>query len=131
MCHSQQFYSRHLRPMGGRAHTLPALSSLHDFCLLLLIRVGAGRRSRAGKRNAAASQESWSGYFEVEDEDLMFLDYLGVLLCYVFLVVNSDVEKTEQAISNFPSEWGMIRLFKAITYNNNALHFQLVTVCKV
>lgn len=76
------------------------------FSSLLLIRVGAGRRSRAGQRNVAASQESWSGYFEVEDEDLMFLDYLGVLLCYVFLVVNSDIEKTEQAISNFPSEWG-------------------------
>lgn len=131
MCHTQQFYSCHLRPTGGRAHTLLALSFLQYFCLLLLIGVGAGRRSRAGKRNVAASQESWSGYFEVEDEDLMFLDYLGVLLCYVFLVVNSDVEKTEQAISNFPSEWEMIRLFKTITYNNNALRFQLVTVCKV
>lgn len=87
------------------SHTPRSFSS-PVFSSLLFIRVGVGRRSRAGQRNAAASQESWSGYFEVEDGDLMFLDYLGVLLCYVFLVVNSDTEKTEQAISNFPSEWG-------------------------
>lgn len=86
------------------SHTPRSFSPV--FSSLLLVRVGAGRRSRAGQRNVAASQESWSGYFEVEDEDLMFLDYLGVLLCYVSLVVNSDIEKTEQAISNFPSEWG-------------------------
>lgn len=60
----------------------------------------------------------------------MFLDYLWILLCPVFLVASSDIKKTEQAISNLPFEW-VIRLFRTITYNNNAFHFQQITIYEV
>lgn len=97
---------------------------------LPLIRVGADGRNRAAREMLLLPQRVGSGYFEVEAEDLMFLDYLRVFLCYVFLVVNSAIEKSEHAVSNFHFEW-VIKLFRTITCNNNAFHFQQVTVYNV